>query len=127
MSTTITCQATVYFNETRGSRFEAYVPTAEMVASRYFVKRSLVFEIPTAQPGDPARNRIDIDTMLAEAVYMLGNRDDRPNGAYERSISVADVIVIHGASSRPSSVFAVGRVGMCLLTSEEWPPRSPKP
>jgi hypothetical protein len=111
---------TVYFNESRGSRFVAYTPTADMQASRYYVKRRLTLEIPASA----TTSELAVAAAIAEAVFAAGNRDDRPNGRYERSISVGDVIVVHGPGYlSPSRRFAVETDGCRLLSDDEWPPR----
>lgn len=71
-----TCIA--YFNETRGSRFERYVPGATLVASKL----------------GPLDVEAESHEEVADKVWRMLNMDDRPNGKFERSLSVGDVLVI---------------------------------
>jgi hypothetical protein len=118
---------TVWFNETRGSRFTRYHPTDEMVKSRWFSRLRVEVEIPDRlMYNGPDVTRLTAETAMAEQVFILGNADDRPNGQMERSISVGDVIVIHGPGwLSPNTEWAVETAGLRVLGPGEWPPHGP--
>lgn len=85
-------RATALFNETRGSRYFQWEPTAKMVKSLYG------FWVSAVDATD-----------AAETAYRLYNADDRPNGATERSVSVGDLIALdNGTEVRFLSVDSVG-------------------
>jgi hypothetical protein len=76
----------------------------------------------------PDVTRLTAETAMAEQVFILGNADDRRNGRMERSISVGDVIVIHGPSwLSPNTEWAVEAAGLRVLGPGEWPPISWRP
>jgi hypothetical protein len=120
---------TVWFNETPGSRFTRYHPTDEMVKSRWFSRLRVEVEIPDRlMYTGPDVTRLTAETAMAEQVFILGNADDRRNGRMERSISVGDVIVIHGPSwLSPNTEWAVEAAGLRVLGPGEWPPISWRP
>jgi hypothetical protein len=100
--------ATVYFNETRGLRFERWAREARMVKSAFYDQHRIEVE--------DGPNEIE---RLADAMYSQGNAEVRINGATERSISVGDVIVLEHPN-RTSDVLAVERMGYRAIPLTEW-------
>lgn len=72
---------TIFFNETRGLRFERFEPEAELVRGHMdgFHQKGVAFE---ADSPEEASNQ----------AYAFFNADNRPNGMRERSLSVGDVV-----------------------------------
>lgn len=96
---------TVYFNAT--SRFMAYQPDDTMVPSRVFRDFDPHVNIPMGATLSD----------VAEATFILGNMDSRPN-PNERSISVGDVILVHSPDG--GVPMAVENVCFRQLSLEEW-------
>lgn len=93
-------QVELYFNESDGSRFWSYVPEARMRCG----ERSEM-ELPERDGG------------ALDEIWALFNADDRPNGRYERSLSVADVITLDGKKSY--AVTSTGFREVELLSADE--------
>lgn len=97
----------LYFNESDGSRFWSYQPEAEM---RCGERREMDL------PAD--------DFEALQEVWFFFNRDDRPNGDYERSLSMGDVITLDRAKSYAATGVSFREVdtltGYPLITSLEW-------
>lgn len=97
----------LYFNESDGSRFWSYMPDAEM---RCGERREM--DLP------------DDDLSALQEVWVLFNRDDRPNRDSERSLSMGDVITLDGkvsftatgTSFRPVDILT----GHPIITCLEW-------
>lgn len=80
----VTLECIAYFNET--SRFNAYTPGDKLTASK--------LGLMTVEVDDGAEIEGDLFKIAADKLFAKLNRDDRPNGAFERSLSVGDVIVV---------------------------------
>lgn len=79
-------KAHVFFNDSREHRFVAYHTGDPLIASR-------LRPIPYEDFG--ANDEGDTEwTRACEYVFRMLNLDSRPNGKYERSLSVSDVIVL---------------------------------
>ena len=84
-----------FFNETHGSRFDKYRDGVELVPS----KLEPFFTYGTT----PER--------AADEAFAALNHDSRPNGSFERSLSVGDLIRLH--------LHDVGEVGIVIWLAVE--------
>lgn len=101
-----TRQATVYFSDWITNRLAGRVPVSDgFHPGDFFLIQSEFVEIEGPYAEDEAA--------LAE-IWRYFNADDRPNGSYQRSLSVGDVIYLEG------TVYAIESVGFRRLTEDEY-------
>lgn len=110
MAEMIRARVTVWFNETRGSRFVQWSPRDHMVRSAYYRDHHVTVDVPEGEPW--------IYTVLDE-MFLQGNADYRINGRNERSISVGDVIevTVDGAAT---AIFACASFGWERVSAYDW-------
>lgn len=103
----------IFFNETRGGRFEKFMPGNTLVRGNMRNGSQKSFLV-TADTPEGAANQ----------AHMFFNRDDRPNGASERSLSVGDVVRVKESTAldKPNGelvYLACERIGWVPIDQDE--------